>query len=268
MTRATTWMDLPWAPFDCETTGIDVEDDVILSVAVAAVEPGKPTVHEYTLLNWEIDIPEGAARIHGLTRAKLSREGIDPAKALARVVDLLAGVLQHGPIVGMNLVFDLTMLDRNCRQLGIPTLSDRADIIPVLDVFVLDKLVDPYRKGKRNLEALCDHYRAQLDGAHNALSDAIASARVAWRIGMMYPRLGGLDSVLLHDLQVRAKADQDRSFRSYKLGKGEQVKPGELEGYWPIMPYLVSPANPANQPDQSLAGGVTPSIFDEEPPWG
>ena len=49
---------------------------------------------------------------------------------------------------------------------------------PVLDPRVLDKHIDPYRRGGRKLTDLCAHYKVALDGAHSADADAIAACRV------------------------------------------------------------------------------------------
>jgi len=260
MTRVPSWLDAPWVPLDTETTGVDVENDLIVQAALAFPSEGTATVK---YLNWDVDIPEGAAAVHGLTRERLAEVGQDPAAVLVAVVLDLVQALQSGAVlVGMNLVFDLTMLDRNCRRLGLPTLSDHVDIAPVVDAFVLDKMVDPYRKGKRNLTALCEHYRVTIGQAHDALADATAAARVAYRIGRVFPQMGALDPLVLHSLQAAAKPRQDQNLARYLKGQGRSTD--GLDGSWPIRP-LPTPALAV--PDASHPDGTTPSLFEEGPPW-
>ena len=232
------WMQEPWTAFDTETTGVDVENDFILSAAIVPLR--NPASTFYWLLNWEVDIPPEAAKIHGLTREYLSLHGGDPKRVLRGIVKQLADGLRDGVLVGMNIAFDLTMLDRNCRAIGIPPLSDaatHADLAPIADAFVLDKYVDPFRKGKRNLTALTEHYEVAMGegGAHNAQADAIAAARVLWRLGKLYPNIGAMDPLALHQLQVAEKRMQDESFRRYLLSKGQDAT--GVDGIWPIKPY-------------------------------
>lgn len=232
-------MDCHWFGFDTETTGVDVETDMILSLAATTIERGGQDVvvnERLYFLDWGIPIPPDSQRIHGLSQEWLAANGRDPASVLEPVCNQLAKHLSRDTVlVGMNLVFDLTMLDRNCRRLGIPTLTDRlGDILPVVDCFVLDKLADPYRKGKRNLEALAEHYRVPWDigRAHGADFDALAAARVCWRIGQLHPQLAALDPLQVHAAQQQAKAGQDASFAEYLVRQGKD--PSGLDGQWPI----------------------------------
>lgn len=233
-------MDDLWLSFDTETTGVSFADDYILSASVVKVRPStgqQPQTREW-FLNWGVPIPAEATKIHGLTQEWLAANGRDPASVLEPLVTWLAGLLQkQANLVGMNCLFDLTMLDRNCRRLGIPTLSDEmGDIRPVVDVFVLDKLADPFRKGGRKLSPhLAEHYRAEITGqAHSASTDALTAARVAWRIGKLYPQLGGMSAGALHDLQVEAKPKQDSSYSSWRSKQPGGATPRPGDGCWPI----------------------------------
>lgn len=266
-----TWTSTPLLPWDTETTGIDVENDVIVQAAVAWIDPakGKHGMSKKTwILNHGVDIPQGAADVHGITRERCEAEGQDPATVLDEVAQHLAdGIAGGWLLAGMNVPFDFTMLDRGCRRLQVPTLSDRIGgepIAPVIDPYVIDKYVDPFRKGKRNLTALCDRYAVSITDAHDAAGDALAAARVAWRMSHLAQRdpgwlqkvwglkpqdaarfaaLGGLTLQELHELQVKAKAEQSRSFRLY-LAK--QSKPhGDVRDEWPIIPFAAEPVEAA-----------------------
>lgn len=258
-----TWTTTPMLAWDTETDGVDVENGHIVQAAVAWIDPtkGKDGLTKRSwILNHGIDIPQAAADVHGITRERCEAEGQDPATVLDEVAQHLADDINAGwALVGMNVPFDFTMLDRGCRRLHVPTLSDRlagVPIAPVIDVFVLDKYVDPYRKGKRTLSALCERYSVSIVDAHDAAGDALAAARVAWRMAQLAQRnVGWLQSVWglkfqdaarfaalselsladLHDLQVKAKAEQSQSFRDYLT---RQNKPTDgVRDEWPIIPY-------------------------------
>lgn len=197
------WHLGPLCGFDFETTGVDMESDRAVSVAISRIIPGGESIDYYQLINPGIPIPEGATKIHGITDEKAQAEGAEPAKVIADTVYQLAESMARGvPIVGMNLSYDLTLLDREARRHGVMPLGqamrDLVDprqhktdgsgmpyITPVLDLYVIDKHVDQFRPGSRKLVDTCRAYRVRHDGAHDALEDVKASCRALWRIGML-----------------------------------------------------------------------------------
>ena len=63
----------------------------------------------------------------------------------------------------------------------------------------------------------------------------MAAARVAWRIGRIYPAVGALAADELHDLQVGWKRDQDVSFARWL--KSQQKDATGVDGSWPYRPH-------------------------------
>lgn len=181
-----TWHLGNLAPFDIESTGVDVENDRIVSATVAHITPGQsPQVFSH-LVAVDVDIPEAATAVHGITTEYARANGTPAIQVLNAVAaDLTGAMLEGTPIVGSNLVYDFTLLDRELRRNSLPTVEDRLGrpIAPVVDVFVIDKALDMYRPGKRQLNALCAHYGVRLDDAHDSTADALAAARVAFKLG-------------------------------------------------------------------------------------
>jgi enoyl-CoA hydratase/carnithine racemase len=103
----------------------------------------------------------------------------------------------------------------------------------VVDPYVLDKQVDRFRKGKRTLGAVCAHYNVPLDEAHASHADALAAARVAWRLGQAFEELRALELRALHEQQIAWAAAQAASFEDYlrRNGRDERIEPA-----WPIVP--------------------------------
>lgn len=228
------------AAVDTETTGIDIEVDRIVTACATLVLPQSGDAKgSVQVTNWMadpgIEISEGASAVHGVTTEYAREHGRNAADVVEEFTAMCALMLDRGiPLVGMNVPFDLSILDRECRRYGLATLDARSGgISPVVDCFVLDKYVDPYRKGKRNLTALCEHYRVRIDGAHDASADAIAAARVAWRIAEMYPEIGGMKLEDLHAAQVQWKREQAESFRRYLIKQGKDASDVSLE--WPVI---------------------------------
>jgi DNA polymerase-3 subunit epsilon len=219
--------------FDTETTGPEPTEARIVSVAVVFVGGGEPTEARRWLIDPGVDIPDEAAAIHGITTAIAKAQGREPGLAIAEVIASL-GLLPDAPVVAFNASYDLTVLDREARRQGFTFPLPRR----VIDPFVIDKAIDPYRKGSRKLLDVAAHYRVTLSAeeAHAAEADALATARLAYRLGSQ-PPIGDMTLDELHAAQIRWRADQAASLREYDRRRGvERV----IRGEWPIEPFVAS----------------------------
>jgi DNA polymerase III subunit epsilon len=225
------------AAFDIETTGTDPERDRIVTAAVSLVGAAIESEHRAWLVDPGVEIPEGAAAVHGISTEQARADGMDAGIAVEQITSILATHLREGtPIVAFNARFDLTILDREARRHGLVPLVERVgglDGLIVVDPFVLDKQVDRYRPGKRTLGAVCEHYSVRLEQAHAANADALAAARVAYRIASRVAELGDADLRRLHVQQIEWAAQQAASLRDYFAESG---RPERVEGAWPIVP--------------------------------
>ncbi|MER7047760.1 3'-5' exonuclease [Streptomyces jumonjinensis] len=225
--------------FDLETTGVSVEDDRIVTACVVRCGGHHPTASATWLADPGIDIPAEAAAVHGITTEQARADGRPAAEVVEQVVAALAQVVRDGiPVVAMNASFDLTMLDREARRHGVQPLTDLVgEQLRVIDPRVLDKHVDPYRKGGRKLDDLARHYQVALDGAHSADADAIAACRVAWRIANKRADIGGASLAELHRWQIewaRVQAEGLRAYFARTPGKEEWADDVRTE--WPFIP--------------------------------
>lgn len=189
------------------------------------------------LVDPQVQIPDEAAAIHGITTEEAREYGVLPWVALAEISAALTGAFRAGlPLAIFNAPYDLTVLDRECRR---HDLQPFGDVLAetgalIVDPFVLDKAADPYRKGKRTLTAACEHYGVTLGEAHNSDADTLGAMRVAWKIASRHHAIGARTLAELQEFQAAAKAEQSASFQDYlrKQGKDEVV-----DGSWPIRPF-------------------------------
>jgi len=255
-------MSGPWASqfhrlagWDLETTGVDVEADRVVTAAVTITHPaGAPTTRTW-LINPGVEIPEGATAVHGITTAHAQAHGVDPMVGLAEIVAALADAIGEGrALAGMNLGFDFTVLDRDCRRHGVPTLGEvlggDTRIRPVVDAYVLDKMVDAFRAGKRTLTDLCATYGVRIGEAHTADGDVLAVLRVLWVMGRRsvgspeqilasygsrwfkcpgeivsaWNRIGYMGFAQLHEEQIAAARVQGESYHRYKTGAAVKAR--------------------------------------------
>lgn len=232
----TSWHNEPLAAFDLETNGLDLEASRIVTAAVVLFENGKP-VGDWAWLTdvGGEDIPKVASNLHGITTELAHAEGQPIAEAvMALTAVLVEQVRAEVPLVLMNAPFDLTIHDRELQRLGLPGLAELAGRDPiVLDARVMDKEQDPYRKGKRRLEDLCEHYRVPLDNAHTATADAAATARVVYRMAELSPNARSHKPATLHDMQVDWAAKQAASLQQYLRRRDPAAV---VDGRWPLLP--------------------------------
>ena len=177
----TTWSAGPLIGFDLETTGTDRYHDVPVSFAFVPYEGGvKVDGRINQIVNPGRPIPQGAIDVHGISNERVEREGIALIDAAIEIVARLLEASEAGtPIVGSNLVYDLSMVEALARrELGVGLVAQGFNA-PVIDVLVIDKTFAKYRGGKRRLEVLSEFYGVTLSGAHDAAADAEAAVQVA-----------------------------------------------------------------------------------------
>jgi len=133
------------------------------------------------------------------------------------------------PIVVYHATYDWPLLTNELARHGLGALPAVPPAI-LIDPLVLDRHVDKYRKGKRTLAVVSDHYGVRLEGAHRASGDAAATVGVARRIGEQYPRLH-IEGPDLVALQVRAHTAWRDSFNTYLTNVGATRPPITEE--WP-----------------------------------
>lgn len=268
-------MSKPWfmsrfGAFDLETSGTDPHEAFIVTAHLGLAGGGADVVPtNWVLSPGGLEIPDGAAKIHGYNTARARAEGVDHAKGLDEIVQAAANVLAFGhPLVGHNIGgYDLTVLDAECRRWGVEPIASRAALHepwPVLDTMVLDRHVAPFRRrvsetqGAYTLRTSAETYELgwNEDEAHGAEYDAMASARVAYRIGAIahtpharrpdwvrrlrtqfFDDVAGVSLDDLHNLQKLWAFEQAAGLQEW-LQKSD---PGaRVDGTWPVRKAVTS----------------------------
>lgn len=231
----TPWHTRPMAAFDVETTGLDVEGDRIVTAALWRIDPARGTKEVSTwFADPGIEIPQEATEIHGITTEQARAEGRPAAEVVTEIAAALDAVTADGlPVVIYNAPYDLTLLDREIalHRPGAPLAAQPL----VVDPLVLDKQVDTFRRGSRKLVDVCAHYEVPLaqEEAHGAAADALAAARLAWRIAAAHPEIAEMSPEDLHAAQVKWKAEQSASFQEYLRRRNPDAV---IDGSWPLIP--------------------------------
>jgi DNA polymerase-3 subunit epsilon len=228
--------------FDLETTGTDPREARIVTGAVIEVRAGEPMGRREWLADPGVEIPADAVAVHGITNERAAAEGRPADQVADAIADVLVSYWETGvPVVAYNAAFDLTLLAAELRRHGLPSLTDRlggAPPAPVIDPYTIDRWADRYRRGKRNLEAVCAEYGIVLDAAHNATADALAAARLASAIAARHPKIASLGPAELHRRQIEWYADWAADFQAFLRRKGEAD--AVVDGTWPLRELTAS----------------------------
>ena len=242
------WQTGVLGSYDCETTGRDPLTARLISAAFVTSDGGR---HDF-LVDPGVSIPPETTAVHGITDEYVREHGGDPVQALEQIAELLAAHLSaKRPLVVFNAPYDLTLLEVELERYKLRSLASRVDRIePVIDPLVIDKAVDRFRKGKRNLESQCAHYGVRIEGAHDAAVDAVAALGVARALAERYPEVGESSPLELHRRQMEWKEAADRDFAEYRARRGE---PHEPESGWPVRVRLLPRQSDSPETTSGLA---------------
>lgn len=240
--------------FDLESTGLDVENDRIVTACIALIDGTgrrKPETID-VVINPGIPIPEKPAKLHGWTteRVQAYEAAMPPADGVEFITEMLATALldePSAPLVGHNVGgYDLSLYDRECRRHGVRLLADRLGPdrpLHVVDTLVISRRYDPKRarvsetQGPHVLKTCAEVLGIGWDDeqAHAADYDAVMAARVAWKMCDLKPELARMSLPELHAAQVRWKREQDAGLAAWLRRKGRD--PVGLDGHWPVRPF-------------------------------
>ncbi len=229
------WIRGPLLGFDLETTGTDPRTDVPVSFSFVFYDSGVETHSIDGIINPEVEIPDTAIAVHGITNERAKQDGRELKKTIAGIAyALVASSMANIPVVGMNVSFDLKMIDYLSQKFFGDSLSERGFTGPVLDVLVIDRFYDKYRKGGRKLIDLCTFYGVdEAEMLHNAQNDVEACVAVLLKQCAKYPEMLSVGIDALYQAQKVWHRDWAENFSRYLVSKGRDPL-SESDHSWPL----------------------------------
>ena len=160
-------LERPLVGFDLETTGINVERDRIVQIALVRVEPGGARRTLETLVNPECPIPPEASAVHGIKDADV--RGMPTFSQIRQDVEEF---LNGADLAGFNSVnFDLPLLQAELKRAGSELDFGGARHLDAMRIF--------HMMERRDLTAAFKFYCGKdLVGAHSALADTEAAIEI------------------------------------------------------------------------------------------
>jgi ATP-dependent DNA helicase DinG len=160
-------MDL--VALDIETTGLDPDKDAILEIGVVRFNGRRVEAEWSQLVNPGRPVPPTITQLTGITN-----EMVANAPPLNQVLGKLVEIVNHDPILGHNIKFDLSFL----RKHHILELND------ILDTYDMAAVLLP-NAGRYSLSSLAHALAVPLPVTHRALDDARTTYGVYIRLHEM-----------------------------------------------------------------------------------
>lgn len=153
---------------DCETTGLDLEKDAIIEVAVTKFSLDAIIDQFETLIDPRRDIPQESIQIHHITA-----EMIEGKPLIQEMLPAILELVGRHIIVGHGVKFDIEMLARSAERHQISHKIRNNRFIDTL------RMARSYGESPINsLEQLRKHFNIEPEGAHRAMSDVIVNMGV------------------------------------------------------------------------------------------
>ncbi|MFD2513746.1 PolC-type DNA polymerase III [Pontibacter locisalis] len=162
--------------FDTETTGLDVENDRVLSIGAVKVFNLEVLVRESfeCLVQQEVALGNKSPEVHGILPSEV-QQGLTEQEALQAFLNFIGNAV----LVGHHVKFDIEMLDQIVRRSKISgrirnMRLDTATLARRLEKFQFSP--DSYNRSDYSLDALCARYKLPAESRHTASGDAFTTA--------------------------------------------------------------------------------------------
>ncbi len=179
---------------DCESTGLDPENDRIVEIAAARFTFSQILQKYESLIDPERDIPETSQEIH-----KISKEMLEGKPKIGQILPDLLKMIQGHILVGHGIGFDMALVAAEARRNQIPTNILHA---PYFDTLRMARL---YGESPINsLQRLREHFNIEPEGAHRAMSDVIVNIEVFKQLAKPYKTTDELFKILQKPIKLKA----------------------------------------------------------------
>jgi DNA polymerase III subunit epsilon len=178
---------------DCEFTGLDLENDRIIEVAAAIFTFDQIEDRFETLIDPECLIPESSQAIHNI-----SQEMVQGKPKIQEVLPSLFAFIHKYPIIGHGISFDVEILCRAAKRIGIPCTIEKQRRFDTL------RMARLYGECPVNsLEMLRKHFNIAAEGAHRAMSDVIVNIEVFKYLAKRYNTTEQLVKILEKPIKLK-----------------------------------------------------------------
>jgi len=162
-----------WVALDCETTGLNVRHDRIVSIGAVRIVGNRLLTSQRLelLVRPDRSLTADSVRVHHLRERDVA-QGMDAERAVRRLLDFIG----CRPLVGYYLEFDVAMLNREIWPLlGVRLPQRKIEVSAMYYDFKSRRLPAHERGGMIDLRfaTIMNDLELPLRDAHDSLSDAV-----------------------------------------------------------------------------------------------
>ncbi len=233
--------------FDLETTGLDPASDEIIEIGIARFRDGQLVEQYQSLVNPSKPIPPEITQLTGI-----DQEDVDDQPRLQDILGDVARIIGDLPLVAHNAQFDVTFLGKH----------HPLDANLAIDTVELASIMLPSAP-RYSLGSLTSAMGIELERAHRAFDDALATGQLYWNLWEM---LCQLPTGLLAEIIEASSGKSWRLRAVFQAALSEALKAtGPSSGRNPFLAErLTAPALDIGQAGhQPLAPSAIDQVFSE-----
>ena len=179
---------------DCESTGLNPDQDRIIEIAGARFTFEKVLQHVESLINPECDIPQTSQEIH-----KISKEMILDKPKIKEILPEFLKMIDGHILVGHGISFDIALIAAEAKRNQIPCKIQEARFIDTL------RLARLYGESPINsLDRLRQHFNIEEQGVHRAMSDVMVNIEVFKYLSKSFKSSDMIFKTLAKPIKLRA----------------------------------------------------------------
>ena len=154
--------------FDCESTGLHLKKDRILSIGAVVIENDKILVSKIFSVFLQQDIYNASSvPIHGILK-----EGTDEKNVEVEAIIQFLDFIKNATLVGHHVSFDIGLINESLSRIGLGRLKNQ-----YMDTDIMyQKLKHLPVEQHTSLDELCDVYKIRKSERHTAIGDAFITA--------------------------------------------------------------------------------------------
>jgi len=154
--------------FDCETTGLNIETDRILSIGAVAIENSQIIVSDF----FEIFLKQDVFNAESVEFHGILKEGKEEKFVEAEAIIQFLKFVKNATLVGHQINFDIEMINEALSRLNLGALKNQ-----YMDIGLMhQKFIDDTSIESISLDELCKTYKVKKNGRHTASGDAYITA--------------------------------------------------------------------------------------------
>ena len=163
-----------WVAIDCETTGLDVRHDEIVSIGAVRIAGNRLLTSQRLelLVRPERSLKVASMRVHRLRERDVA-QGLPPQQAMRQLLDFIGS----RPLVGYYLEFDVAMINREIwPMLGVRLPQRKIEVSAMYYDHKLHQM-PAHARGEQVIDlrfaTLMNELALPMRAAHDALNDAV-----------------------------------------------------------------------------------------------